>query len=189
MCQEEIDLSSLELEDYARQIDSVNAEARALVDAHTPSDLMRPAPDGGWSVAECLDHVATTVEKYLPAIRAALEEGRANGVTGVGPFHYGFLARTFLWILEPPVRMRVKAPGAFKPRPQPDPAAALAAYLTQHAELQKVLLLADGLDLAAIRVTSPASERLKLPAGAVIGILTAHARRHLWQARRALNAS
>jgi hypothetical protein len=182
-------LSSLELEDYARQIDSVNAEAQALVDRHSPAELTRPAPGGGWSAAECLDHVATTVEKYLPAIRKALEEGRTNGVTGEGPFRYGFLARTFLWALEPPVRMRVKAPATFAPRPQPDPAAALAAYLTQHAELQKVLLQADGLDLAAIRVTSPASEKLKLPAGAVIGVLTAHARRHLWQARKALSAS
>lgn len=182
-------MSSLELEDYARQIDSVNAEAQALVDAHSPAELTRPAPGGGWSAAECLDHVATTVEKYLPAIRKALEEGRSNGVTGEGPFRYGFLARTFLWALEPPVRMRVKAPATFAPRPQPDPAAALAAYLTQHAELQKVLLQADGLDLAAIRVVSPASEKLKLPAGAVIGVLTAHARRHLWQARKALSAS
>jgi hypothetical protein len=30
---------------------------------------------------------------------------------------------------------------------------------------------------------------LKLPVGAVIGVLTAHARRHLWQARRALTES
>ena len=182
-------MSSLELEDYARQIDSVNAEAQALVDRHSPAELTRPAPGGGWSAAECLDHVATTVEKYLPAIRKALEEGRANGVTGEGPFRYGFLARTFLWALEPPVRLRVKAPATFAPRPQPDPAAALATYLAQHAELQKVLLLADGLDLAAIRVTSPASDKIKFPVGAAIGILTAHARRHLWQARKALSAS
>ncbi len=182
-------MSSLELEDYARQIDSVNAEARALVDGHSPAELTRPAPGGGWSVAECLDHVAVTAEKYIPVIRQALEEGRAEGRTGEGPFRYGFLARTFLWAIEPPVRLRVKAPATFIPRPQPDPSMALAAYLAQHAELQKLLLQADGLDLAAIRVVSPANERLKLPVGAVIGILTAHARRHLWQARKALSAS
>ncbi len=182
-------MSSLELEDYARQIDSVNAEAQALIDSHSPAALMHPAPGGGWSVAECLDHVAVTAEKYIPVLRQALEEGRANGATGQGPFQYGFMARTFLWMLEPPVRMRVKAPTGFAPRPQPDVAAALAAYLTQHAELQKVLLLADGLDLAAIRVTSPASDKIKFPVGAAIGILTAHARRHLWQARKALSAS
>lgn len=182
-------MSSLELEDYARQIDSVNAEAQALVENHFPAELTRPAPGGGWSVAECLDHVAVTAEKYLPALRQALETGRAEGRTGEGPFRYGFLARTFIWAIEPPVRMRVKAPATFIPRPQPDVAAALAAYLAQHAELHKLLLQADGLDLAAIRVVSPANDKIKLPVGAVIGILTAHARRHLWQARRALTES
>lgn len=140
-------------------------------------------------MAECLDHVATTAEKYLPVLRKALEEGRANGTNASGPFRYGLLARMFLWAIEPPVRLRVKAPATFAPRPQPEVAAALNAYIAQHDELQKMLLLADGLDLAAIRVVSPANDKIKLPAGAVFGVLTAHARRHLWQARKALTGS
>jgi len=118
-----------------------------------------------------------------------LEEGRRQGKLGEGPFHYGFLARTFLWVLEPPVRMRVKAPNVFQPRPRPDVQAALHAFIARHAELQDLLQLAEGLDLAAIRVTSPANGKLKLPVGAMFGILTAHARRHLWQARRGLSES
>ncbi len=180
---------ALELEDYARQIDSANAEAEALSARHSAAELTRAAADGGWSGAECFDHVARTVEVYLPVLRAALEDGRREGKLGDGPFHYGFLARTFLWILEPPVRMRVKAPGMFAPRPQPDPAAALAAFVAQHRELQKIIDLAEGLDLAAIRVASPANAKIKLPAGAAIGVLAAHARRHLWQARRVLTES
>jgi hypothetical protein len=179
----------LELADYERQIDSVNASARALVENHSAEELTRPAPDGGWSAAECLEHVATTAAAYLPAIRAALEEGRRKGLTGTGPFSYGLLARLFLWSIEPPVRMRFKAPGVFKPRPQPDISAALEGYLARHAELMVLLEEAKGLDLAAIRVTSPANARLKLPVGAVFGVLTAHARRHLWQARRGLSES
>lgn len=182
-------MSSLELEDYARQLDSLNAEASALVDNHSETELTRPTANGGWSVAECLDHIAVTAEKYIPEIRRVLEEGRDRGISGQGPFHYGFLARMFLWTLEPPVRLRFKAPGTFAPRTQPDVRAALAAYTAQHQELQKLLILADGLDLAAIRVVSPANDKLKLPVGAVFGVLTAHARRHLWQARRALTGS
>lgn len=182
-------MPSLELEDYARQIDSVNASARALVENHSMDALSRCPSNGGWSAAECLDHIAKTLEAYLPATRAALETGRAQSQLAEGPFHYGLLARMFLWILEPPVRLRVKAPAAFAPRPQPDVNAALNAFLAQHAELQELLPLADGLDLAAIRVVSPANEKLKLPVGAVFGILTAHARRHLWQARRGLSES
>ncbi len=121
--------TSLELEDFARQIDSVNASARALVDNHSLEALTRPSTTGGWS------------------------------------------------------------PAIFRPGIQPCVQTALNALLHRHAERQTLRQLADGLDLAAIRVTSPASAKLKLPVGAVFGILTAHARRHLWQARRGLNES
>jgi hypothetical protein len=180
-------MTSLELEDYARQLDSLNAEARALVANHSPADLTRPAPGGGWSPAECLEHVAVTAARYNAIIGPALAANRQ--CTGTGPFHYGLLARTFLWLVEPPVRMRVKAPGVFQPRPQPDVQAALDAFVARHDELQQLIQQADGLDLAAIRVESPANAKLKLPVGAAFGVLTAHARRHLWQARRALNES
>jgi hypothetical protein len=178
---------SLELEDYARQLDSVNAEARALVANHPVDDLIRPTPGGGWSAAECLEHVALTAEKYNLTIGAALDAG--TELKGEGPFQYGLLARLFLWTLEPPVRMRFKAPAPFAPRPQPDLHEALTAFIARHDELQQLLIQADGLNLAAIRVESPANAKLKLPVGAAFGVLTAHARRHLWQARRGLSAS
>jgi hypothetical protein len=180
-------VASLELEDYARQIDSAIAAAQALVDNHSTADLIRPAPGGGWSVVECLDHTTVTLEKYLPVVRAALEAGKDQRAEG--PFHYGLLARLFLWALEPPIRLRVKAPAIFVPRTQAGVRATLSNYIQQHQQLQALLTLADGLDLAAIRVVSPANAKLKLPVGAVFGVLTAHARRHLWQARRALTGS
>ncbi|MBI2685821.1 MAG: DinB family protein [Acidobacteria bacterium] len=182
-------MPSLELEDYARQIDSANAAAKAIVDNHSSAELTKPTAAGGWSPAECIAHIAKTLEVYLPSIRAALADGRAQGLTGEGPFHYGFFARMFLWMIEPPVRLRTKTPTVFAPRPQPDVQPALDSYLRLHRELQRLLQEADGLDLAAIRVVSPANAKLKLPVGAVFGVLTAHARRHLWQARRALSES
>lgn len=180
---------ALELEDYARQLDSVNAAARALVANYPVEELTRAAAGGGWSVAECLLHVAVTAEAYLPVIGEALKEGRKAGKLGEGPFQYGLLARMFLWVLEPPVRMRFKAPGIFQPRPQPDLQEALDRFVAAHLAVQKLLGEAAGLDLAAIRVTSPANEKVKLPVGAAFGVLTAHARRHLWQARRVVSAS
>lgn len=177
----------LELEDLARQIDSLNAQARAMVENHPASSLTTPTPNGGWSVAECLDHIAKTLDAYLPGLRTAVAENQSRKAEG--PFHYGLLARTFLWIIEPPVRMRVRAPTMFAPRPQPDIQSALTAFVESHNRLQELLPLADGLDLAGIRVVSPANEKIKLPLGAAIGVLTAHARRHLWQARRILNES
>ena len=94
-----------------------------------------------------------------------------------------------LWLPGPHDLVVNGAAGANARSSPRDAQTALNALLDRHAELQTLRQLADGLDLAAIRATSPASAKLKLPVGAVFGILTAHARRHLRQARRALNES
>lgn len=180
---------SLELEDYARQFESVNAEAQALVASHAAAELRRPRGDGGWSAAECLEHVATTAAAYLPVLRAAVEAGRQEGRLSDGPFAYGPMARLFLWAIEPPVRMRVRAPKLFAPRAQPEVEAALEAFLARHRETIDLMQAADGLDLQRIRIESPANAVLHLPLGAAFLMLAAHARRHLWQIRRGFSAS
>jgi hypothetical protein len=43
---------------------------------------------------------------------------------------------------------------------------------------------ANGLDLSRARVRSPASKWLRMPLGSGFAVMTAHERRHLWQARR-----
>jgi hypothetical protein len=182
-------MRSLELEDYARQFESVNAEARALVASHGEAVLTRPMEVGGWSAAECLEHVATTAAAYLPVLRAAVEAGRREGWLSDGPFAYGPMARLFVWAIEPPVRMRVRAPKLFAPREQPDVAAALEAFVARHSETIDLMQAADGVDLQRIRIESPANAVIKLPLGAAFLMLAAHARRHLWQIRRGLSAS
>ena len=87
--------------------------------ANQTMDSQNHLPNGGWSAVERMDHVAKVAESYTPKIRAALEDGRRHGKLAAGPFRYGFLARTFLWSLEPPVRVRFKAPGRFCPDPGP----------------------------------------------------------------------
>ncbi len=182
-------MRSLELEDYARQFESVNAEARALVANHEAAELTRPLGDGGWSAAECLEHVATTAAAYLPVLRVAVEAGRREGRHAEGPFVYGPMARLFVWAIEPPVRMRVRAPKLFAPRAQPELEATLESFLERHRETIDLMQAADGLDLQRIRIESPANAVIKLPLGAAFLMLAAHARRHLWQIRRGLSAS
>jgi hypothetical protein len=62
---------------------------------------------------------------------------------------------------------------------------ALKAFL---AEQDRVLALVDqsaGLDLAARKVPSPVSRYIQYNVYSAFRIVTAHERRHLWQARRA----
>jgi hypothetical protein len=64
--------------------------------------------------------------------------------------------------------------------------AAFRAYQVQYIDR---LRQANGLDLARARVRSPAAAGwLRIPLGCAFALTTAHERRHLWQARRVLEA-
>lgn len=176
-----------ELEDLARQLESVNAEAIAMVDASTPEALVAHPAGGGWSAADCLAHLAQTVRLYNPKIEAAVAAAHKAGLKGTGPFSYGLLGKLFLWVLEPPVRMKVKAPPVFHPAKGVTAQQALDDMLTQHKEMLRLMEAADGLDLGRVKVQSPASDKLKFSLGAAFGSMAAHGRRHLWQAKQALS--
>ncbi len=174
------------LEGLLWELDALDAEAQRLAGEHSAAVLATRPAQGGWSVAECWAHVAKTVEAYLPKLDQATSTGRAAGLTGEGPYSYGLVGRFFLWILEPPVRVRVPAPAILHPGPGPDPGAALAEYLKQHQALRDRIRAAEGLDLGKVRVTSPASDKLKFPLGVGFGAMAAHGRRHAWQAQQVL---
>jgi hypothetical protein len=119
-----------------------------------------------------------------------LDEGIADairrGLYGPGPYTYNWVGRVFVWIMEPPVRVRAKAPKPFQPapsRPRRDIMAAFHAYQVQYIDR---LRQASGLDLARARVASPVVRWLRMPLGSAFAVMLAHERRHLEQARRVI---
>jgi hypothetical protein len=170
----------------AQELDALDTEARTLLETYPESTLTQRPPDGGWSVAECWEHVAKTVTEYVPKLETTTNAGIRAGIRGDGPYSYGILGRVFLWVLEPPARVKVKAPAVFQPASSVAPAAALAAYLEAHRALRERLYAADGLDLGKVKATSPASDRLKFPLAVAFEAMAAHGRRHAWQARQIL---
>jgi hypothetical protein len=167
------------------ELESLIPRARALTAGLSPEQwTARPAPDA-WSIAECLEHLNTTNRLYLPAITGKIEEGRVRGWTGDGPFRTGFLEGWFVRALEPPPRMRTKAPKAFLPARIGEPEAILAEWERQHRRLVELAQAASGLHLTRLRVTSPVSRFMKVSLLAAFHLIAAHDRRHLWQAEQA----
>lgn len=84
-----------ELRDHYEQFENIQEDALELT---TPlSDVQfnwRPAPKQ-WSISECLAHLNVLDGLDLPVVRSAIDEGRAAGLTGKGPFQYGFFSRKF----------------------------------------------------------------------------------------------
>ena len=84
------------------QFDAIGRDYAALVDGlDERSGTWRPEPSA-WSVAECLDHLATANRAYLAEMRPAAAAARTAGRTRRGPAKPGFFGRLFAYTLDAP---------------------------------------------------------------------------------------
>ncbi len=177
-----------ELVRHAADIESIRGDARDLLAGLTDDRInWREAPER-WSIAECLDHLRATGHAYLPTVDAAIADARSRGVTGRGPFRHGMLGNWFVRSMEPPVKTRFKAPATFRPASAHRVADLTDAFMGLQDAIIERLQRADGLHLARVRLTSPASRLVRLSLGQAFAVLAAHERRHVWQARQVKSA-
>jgi len=89
------------------------------------------------------------------------------------------------WTIEPPVRrLRVKTAPAFIPIAE-SKADVMTRFKELQAELEAEMKSAEGLDLNKLKVASPFNSRMRYNLFSCFAILSAHQRRHLWQAEQA----
>jgi hypothetical protein len=165
-------------------------DARALVDGcDETTGTWRPAP-GSWSIAECLDHLATSNRVYLAAMRPSAERARERGRLRRGPAVPGLLGGWFVRSLEPPARrgLRTRAPRTIQPRSSPALADAAQQFFASHHEVERFLAGFADLDLAGVGFPNPFLRGVRFSLATGIHVLAAHERRHLWQARNVESA-
>lgn len=176
-----------ELEEYLRQIAAVKVDAQQLVAGRSDAEFNRQPAPGRWSAAECLDHL-NAARKVLPAIDRTIADAAARGLRSEGPFRYGRFTRWMIRTFEPPPRRRFRNPKIFEPVHESLARdAVLRGFLSSRDELAARVREADGLDLKRAIVVSPVSRFIRMPLGGYFAFLLAHDRRHLWQARQALD--
>ena len=147
----------------------------------------QPTPEQ-WSVAQCLVHLNISAALYAEAMTPAIRAGRSARVMGSGPFRYGPLARWMLRAVSPDNPRRHRTPARFvAPATTSRVRDVLDAFEAAGARWERLLYDANGLDLARVKVRSPAISLLTLPLGALFDIQAAHERRHLRQAERVVH--
>jgi hypothetical protein len=171
--------------------DAAERDARTLADGLSETGGAWREHPGSWSVAECLDHLATANRVYLAAMRPsaarALDEGRQRR----GPAHPGLVGGWFVKYLEPPVKptLKSKAPGKIRPRTAPALGDAFTAFLVSQDAVRAFLLQYAGIDLAGVRFPNPFIRGVRFSLATGLHVIAAHERRHLWQAWRVRRAA
>lgn len=183
-----------ELEKLRQELDAAEADAAALVQGlDAAAGAWRREP-GSWSIAECLDHLATANRVYLRVMQPAADRARERGRLRRGPARPGVLGRLFVSWMEPPVRPRLRgtSPRLIRPREQPPLEDAYADFLQQQEQVRAFIEKYADLDLAGVTFPNPFVGGLRWSLATGLHVITSHERRHLWQAwnvRRALEGT
>jgi hypothetical protein len=176
-----------ELADLRRQFEAIRADAEALTSGMDDRQFnWRPAP-GRWSVSECFHHLVLSGERDLGQINGGIQKGRAEGIVSQGPFRHGGFGNWFVGSVEPPAKIRLKAPKNIAPSSDHKAGNLTQALLAIQDRLIDAVTNANGLDTPRIKVASPVPI-LKLDLTQRLGLVAAHERRHLYQARQVKNA-
>ena len=143
--------------------------------------LLKSASNGGWSVAQCLWHLNSYGDYYLPKIKSGLTKNYPANPH----FKSTWLGSYFTRIMKPGPQM--KKFNAFKshlPPVEMDPHKIVAEFILQQEQLLDYLKQARQTDLNKIRIPISILKWVRLRLGDVFQFIVAHNERHLQQAKR-----
>jgi len=160
----------------------------ALSESHTAEQLMWPPAYDGWSIAQCIEHVARMNSAYLIAIKTAIS-------TNLGPAGFqqqsittaGWFSTYFLKTVSPEGKPKLPSPKIGRPSAAvlpSNPEAALRELKHTHEEIRAILSSSNQPDLNGIRFKNPFVPFVRFTVGSGILIMAGHGRRHLLQAER-----
>ena len=166
------------------QLDAAERDAQALVAGLAEEQGTWRPEVGSWSIAECLDHLATGNRVYLRAMQQPANRARARGQHRCRPVKPGWIGQLFVRMFEPPPTWwsRLKAPRSIRPRTAPSLAETFAGFVASQADVRAFLFAHADLDLTGIRFPNPFVHGIRFSIVTGLHVITAHERRHLWQA-------
>ncbi len=180
-----------ELQALEDGLDAAERDARALVSGLTEEVGGWRGQPGSWSVAQCLDHLATANRVYIAAMQDPAARARETRRLRRGPATPGVIGRWFITSLEPPVKPRrhLKAPTKIQPRAEPTLGDAFARFLESQDVVRAFLRAYADIDLARVRFPNPFVRGVRFSLATGLHVIPAHERRHLWQAWRVRKAA
>jgi uncharacterized damage-inducible protein DinB len=145
------------------------------------SEILQPSSSGGWSIAECLDHLNSYGNFYLPKIRTGLQRSKITSKEHY--FQSGLLGRYFTNMMSIHSGKKYKAIKKHLPQKELEAAAVVAEFINQQEIYLELLEKSKNADLNKIKIKTSLSAFVKLKLGDVFQFLIAHNERHLKQAK------
>jgi DinB superfamily len=167
-------------------LDAVDHEAGTLVADLDHAQFNWHPTGGGWSIAQCLDHLTRANSVYLDALRAGAASARTARFVRRGPIRPGLLSRLFIRAVGPRTRMKMPAPISSTPISQSTlrKEDVLPAFLRIQEDVRAFAQACADLDLNRAVFANPFVRGLRFSVGTGLLVIAAHDQRHLGQAHR-----
>jgi hypothetical protein len=178
---------SPEIQSHVDGLEAAKTTVRELTEGLTDEQFNWRVEEGSWSIGECIDHLYEAGSKMVSPFNEKIEAGRQKGLTGTGPFKYGFLGNWFVNQSSDnvtPKKGRIKTPALYAPGSDLKLDELVPKFITLQDDLIATVQSANGLDLKKIKAASPALKIIVLSMGQWFNLVTSHQRRHFDQAQR-----
>lgn len=147
--------------------------------------LLKPSSSGGWSIAQCLAHLNSYGDYYLPLFEKGLTENQDN--LSVEIMKNTWLGKLAIDSMNPEKgKKKFKALKGHIPEVALDAKAVVAEFINQQEQLLKILRMAQNKPIQKIRIPISIAKFLKLHLGDALQFLIVHNERHIRQANRNL---
>lgn len=164
-------------------VDHQLSQVIGVLQNQSDTSLAQPSLTGGWSIAECLEHLISYGQYYQPR----LQEQFQKSSTGPGQilFRSGWAGRCFIGMMDPKTPgKRYKAAKRHQPARWRPGHQTVAVFIGQLEELLRLLRQAGDADLQRFRIPVSVAPFLTMNAGDTLHFLIIHNQRHIEQAMR-----
>lgn len=165
-------------------LDAVDHDAGSLVADLDHEQFNWQPQGGGWSIAQCLDHLTRANGVYLDALRAGAASARSAQLERQGPIRPSLLSRLFIRLMGPSAPMKVPAPAKAVPASRLRKEDVLPAFLRIQEDVRAFAQACADLDLNRARFANPFAKGVQFSVGTGLLVIAAHDQRHLGQAHR-----
>lgn len=146
-----------------------------------------------WSAVQCLMHLNSYGNYYLPQLKKSIEEAKEKRRFSQVSFSTSYIGNWFTELMLPKGEgntiKKMKSPKNHEPVLNESGDAVISDFINQQKIMWQILEEARNIDLRKAKTPVSISRFIRLPLGDTFRFLVAHTYRHLLQAERALTAA
>jgi DinB superfamily len=168
--------------------DALLAANRAVIDrirnsvsGVTPDALTRRPPNGGWSIAEVLEHLILSADSYLAPLGRLIQDNAGAPADASAMWKPSFMGGLLTQSLRNPRKLPTSK--SYKPGPSPR-SQVLEEFIQRQETVGRLIAQAGGMDWQHVSMRSPVMPLLRMNLGDALTILVVHAERHAGQIER-----